>query len=179
MFFLCGLLYLDGDNDGLVDPEDRSIDFLDTDSTDSISSGEIESAFFGAIDGLGVEDFFFKGAKDEDNLFVDDLAYGDWRTDDFKWTADNFLAYDSYGIPLFIVEYLTDSHVYGQTRFEAVVTDTFSFSNPDITTDNDSPAFTDEELHSLDIIPFRAPSRELDRLPGQGEPTCFVGIVLG
>ena len=35
----------------------------------------------------------------------------------------------------------------------------------EIAADTDSPAFTDEELHSLTLIPFQSPSRDLDALP--------------
>jgi uncharacterized protein (TIGR01370 family) len=160
-----GVIYIDVDDDGVVGVRDISLAALDANGDGALTRAEIEEAYFGAIDGLGAEDFFFKGDLREDNPFIDTLPPGDPRIDDFKFTGDNYLRYAERGLPIFTVEYLTDANASGLRSYCDAVADSFEFSNPEIPADTDSPAFTAEELRSLTLIPFQAPSRDLDALP--------------
>jgi hypothetical protein len=137
---------------------------LDANGDGAPTRAEIEEAYFSAIDGLGTEDFFFKGDLREDNPFIDTLPPGDPRIDDFNFTGDNYLRYAERSLPIFTVEHLTDANASG-LPYCAAISDSFEFSNPEIAAETDSPAFTAEELHSLILIPFQAPSRDLNALP--------------
>ena len=172
-----GGVFLDIDNNEALSDGDVSLASMDTNNDGALSEAEIASAYFNSIDGLGAEDFFFKGNAEEDNPFVDTLGSSDPRITDFKFTGDAYLDFAVRNIPIFNVEYLTSGNVLGLQRYCEVLSDQFSFTNLEITTDNEAPGLTDAELKSLTFIPFQAPSRALTQLStlscGAGQPLYF------
>ncbi len=122
------------------------------------------NGYFNSIDGLGAEDFFFKGEGEEDNPFVDSLGTNDPRIADFKFTAQAYLDLAAHNIPIFNVEYLSNENTVGLQQYCGVLSDQFSFSNPGITTEDEAPGLTNSELQGITFIPFQAPSRDLNQL---------------
>ena len=133
----------------------------------SRSETKIKAAYFEAIDGLGSEDFFFKGDREINNNFVDDANSPNDIVNDFKFTAENYLEYAANDIPIFNVEYLTENATTKLDRYQQITQGNYQFGNSDITTEGEAPAFTSTELDSLQLIPFASPSRDLDSLPSQ------------
>lgn len=171
-----GTLYLNANPRNNIQT-DVSLARLDANSDAVLSKVEIEAAYFDAIDGLGSEDFFFKGDKDENNQFVDDLNSPKNLVDDFKFTAENYLKYAANGKPIFNVEYLTDNATQKLNQYRQITSDNYQFKNQAITTNGDAAAFTNEELDRLTIVPFSSPSRDLDRLPNK--PFAELSNVMG
>ncbi|PSN20454.1 hypothetical protein C7271_02090 [filamentous cyanobacterium CCP5] len=159
-----GNLFLDLNQNSRPDPGERLLNQLDNDQNGRLSQDEIEAAYFGSIDGLGVEDFFFKGNQAEDNPFISLIPAQDTRIDDFKFTAENYLHYAWWQIPIFSVEYLSPTNTTGLEQYQQVLSDQFKFMNPGITTGSKAPAFSEAQLQQLSLRLFASPSRELDRL---------------
>jgi len=159
-----GVVFLDRDNDEAFGDGDIPLGSIDTNNDGALSQAEVASAYFNSIDGLGAEDFFFKGDGEEDNPFVDTLGSGDPRITDFKFTGDAYLDFAARDIPIFNVEYLTNENAFGLQQYCEVLSNQFSFTNLEITTDNGAPSLTNAELQSLTLIPFQAPSRDLNQL---------------
>jgi len=159
-----GVVFLDVDDDEAFSDGDISLASMDTNNDGALSGAEIANVYFNSIDGLGAEDCFFKGNGEEDNPFVDTLGSGDPRIIDFKFTGDAYLDFAAHNVPIFNVEYLTNENVLGLQQYCEVLSDQFSFTNLEITTEDGSPGLTNAELRSLTFIPFRAPSRDLTQL---------------
>ena len=161
-----GLLYLDADPSNNVQT-DVLLSELDINNDVALSETEIKAAYFDAIDGLGSEDFFFKGDEEVNNNFVDDLNTPIDAVNDFKFTAENYLEYVDNDIPIFNVEYLTDDAIQKLDQYQQITSDNYQLRNSAITTEGDAPALTNTELDSLQLIPFASPSRDLDSLPAE------------
>ena len=161
-----GLLYLDADPSNNVQT-DVLLSELDINNDVALSETEIKAAYFDAIDGLGSEDFFFKGDREVNNNFVDDLNTPNDAVNDFKFTAENYLEYVDNDIPIFNVEYLSDDAIEKLDQYQQITSDNYQLRNSAITTEGDAPALTNTELDSLQLIPFASPSRDLDSLPAE------------
>jgi len=161
-----GRLFLDLNRNGKRDKDEQSLASLDKNRNRSISRSEIENAYFKSIDGLGSEDFFFKGNAEENNPFINSLTPNDSRIDDFTFTGKNYLQYAKRGLPILNVEYLSDNNRAGIDQYRQVISGNFQFTNPGITT-NSSSVFTNTELQQLSLVPLQTPSRGLDQLPTQ------------
>ena len=159
-------LYLDADPNNDIQA-DVLLSQLDTNNDLALSETEIKAAYFEAIDGLGSEDFFFKGDREVNNNFVDDANSPNDIVNDFKFTAENYLEYAANDIPIFNVEYLTENATTKLDQYQQITQGNYQFGNSDITTEGEAPAFTSTELDSLQLIPFASPSRDLDSLPSE------------
>ena len=160
------LLYLDADPSNNTQT-DLLLSELDMNNDLALSETEIKAAYFDAIDGLGSEDFFFKGDSEVNNNFVDDPNAPNDSVNDFKFTAENYLEYAANDKPIFNVEYLTESATEKLDQYQQITADNYQFGNSNITTEGEAPAFTNAELDSLQLIPFPSPSRDLDSLPSE------------
>ncbi|MGB3294849.1 MAG: endo alpha-1,4 polygalactosaminidase [Phormidesmis sp.] len=158
-------LFLDLNGNHRHDSDERFLGQLDTNQNAIITQQEVEQVYFGSIDGLGAEDFFFKGERAEDNPFISTLAASDPRIEDFKFTAANYLSYARWQIPIFNVEYLTPSNGVGLNQYQQTASSQFRLENPGVTTDSQAAAWGEIDLQRLSIRRFAAPDRELDRLP--------------
>jgi len=156
-----GRPFLDLNRNKKLDRGERSLASLDINRDGSISYPEIKAAYFGSIDGLGSEDFFFKGEAEQDNPYVDRIVSPDSRIDDFKFTANNYLNYAQRNLPILNVEYLSNSNVEGINQYRHIFSDTFQFANLTIITDHNSPSFTGNKLRDLSLISLQSPSRDL------------------
>ena len=165
--FSQGGLFLDLNSNEKRDKDEQSIASLDKNRNRSISRSEIASAYFKSIDGLGAEDFFFKGNAEENNPFIDSVAPDDSRIDDFKFTGANYLQYAKRRLPIFNVEYLSDNNRVGIDQYQQVILDNFQFTNPAITTTTTSSALTGSQLRQLSLVPLQVPSRGLDQPPSK------------
>ncbi|NJR38845.1 MAG: hypothetical protein HC781_08410 [Leptolyngbyaceae cyanobacterium CSU_1_4] len=160
-----GTLFLDLNNNEKRDRDEPAIASLDQNRDRSISRFEIAEAYFKSIDGLGSEDFFFKGNAEENNPWIDSLAANDRRLEDFKFTGENYLNYAKRGLPIFNVEYLSENNQIGIEQYRQVVSAQFQFTNPALTASPSNPIFTSNDLRQLPLVPLRAPSRGLDQPP--------------
>lgn len=158
-------LFLDLNRNHRHDSNERFLGQLDTNQDAILTRQEVEQAYFGSIDGLGAEDFFFKGEQAEDNPFISTLTASDPRIADFKFTAANYLTYALWQIPIFNVEYLTPGNGVGLNQYQQTTSSQFRFENLGMTTDAQAAASGEIDLQQLSIRRFAAPDRQLDRLP--------------
>lgn len=171
-----GQIFIDIDRNRSFGQNDVKLAVLDSNRDVTITKNEIENAYFDSIDGLGAEDFFFKGDARENNPFIDTVNSDDDRIEDFKFTGSNYLLYADHKIPIFNVEYLSDDNDLGLAQYCQAFLPDFQFSNPAITSITAAPTFSSASLKSLLLIPFQAPSRDLSTLPAHtAEQRCNAG----